>query len=122
MKTFEGDDMSEQEENWKQYMLSTYSNGRMPWDHEKMFDELISELQTAIYDGVITVEAGRKLVNMINNQKFEEARGTMSSINWQDNYKYFMTWYKFFQECGHINYEIKGKKDQNFNLIDNTIK
>ena len=94
----------------------------MPRDHKKMIEELISELQTAIYDGVITVEAGRKLVNMIRNWKFEEACGTMSSINWQDNYKYFMTWYKTFEECGHIDYEIKERKDQNFNLIDKTIK
>ena len=33
-----------------------------------------------------------------------------------------MGWYKTFEECGHINYEIKERKDENFNLIDNTIK
>ena len=44
MKTFDGDDLSEKEENWKQYMLSTYSNGRMPWGHKEMLEGLIFEL------------------------------------------------------------------------------
>ena len=33
-----------------------------------------------------------------------------------------MIWYKIFEECGHIDYEIKERKEQNFNLIDKTNK
>ena len=91
-------------------MLNTYSNGRMPWDHKKMFEELIYEFQTAIYDCVITIEDGRKLIDMIRGWKYEESRGIMSSINGQNKYKYFMTWYKIFEEWGHIDYENKEKK------------
>ena len=44
MKRMDGDDISEQEENWKSYMMSTYTNGRVDWDHRKMFEELIHEI------------------------------------------------------------------------------
>ena len=85
-----------------------------------MFEELIYELQIGMNNGVVTTEAGRKLINMIKGWSHEESRSELGTIDWQSNYKYFMTWYKMFEECGHISYEIKERGEQNFNIIDKT--
>ena len=100
---------SEQEENWRSYIMSTYTNGRMDWNHREIFEELIYELQNAIYDGVVMPKAGRKLINMTRGWMHEELR-IHSSIYWQKNYRYFMTWYKTFEECGHIDILIMESK------------
>ena len=107
------------EDEYKNYMLSTYTNGNMEWDHKRMFIDLMDEIWLAMEVGVIKNEAGNFLIKLLERyMRIESERGF--PINWQLRYFEFLNIYKGFEEDGYINYEIN-EEEQNNNRVDKYI-
>ena len=52
-------------DEWKNHMLSTYTNGETGWDHRSMFFDRLMELKEAKKNKVMKDEAADKLINMV---------------------------------------------------------